>query len=256
MNLWNLRQLGEMKFLRKFVKFSFSFLFYNGRIIHIKRGPLKDLKWVCHKDAQFWMPLGLYENETSRWLKEQLSGGRTFIDIGANFGYFTLLGSRMVGNNGQVLAFEPVPINVKCIESHINVNHIANVVLEDMVISDSIGIVSFTVENNNANSHLTDVHISHAKSNSRRLIDIKSITLDSYLNEKNIHPDVIKIDVEGAEIKVLQGAYETLRNDKPVCIVSIHSKECYDGCMEILNKLDYKVKSLKGFDHELCCYPS
>ena len=87
-------------------------------------------------------------------------------------------------------------------------------------------------------------------------IALKSITLDNYLNKNNIHPNVIKIDVEGAETKVLQGAYQTLKKDKPVCIISIHSKECYNECMQILDKLEYKVNGLKGFDHELCCYPS
>lgn len=94
MNLWHLRKLEKINFLKKFIKLIFSLWYYHGRIIKIRRGPLRNMQWVCHKEAQFWLPLGLYEKETAAWLVNHISSGNTFVDIGANFGYFTLLGSK------------------------------------------------------------------------------------------------------------------------------------------------------------------
>lgn len=156
---------------------------------------------------------------------------------------------------GNVIAFEPVPENIDCIKSHISENNLGNIELENFVVSDLNGLINFTIEKNNANSHIADIEISHMSTNVKKILNLQQVTLDSYMSEMDIHPNVIKIDVEGAEVKVLRGALNTLKIDKPLIIVSIHSKECYEGCMQIFNSLNYKVINLEGFEHELCCYP-
>jgi len=201
------------------------------------------------------MPLGLYEPETAAWLCNQIRNDMTFLDIGSNAGYFTLLGSKCVGEGGNTISFEPIPLNCTIIEAHLQANKINNVRLERLAISDIKGEVKFTVEKNNANSHISDVIITHAESDLREVLIVKTLTLDEYIKTHKIKPDVIKIDVEGAEVAVLRGALESLRVYKPTCIISLHSKECHDGCIEILNSLGYRLETLAGFEHELCCYP-
>jgi len=201
------------------------------------------------------MPLGLYEAETSSWLMEEIKDGMTFVDIGANAGYFTLLGSKCTGTNGVTVAFEPVPASADIIRSHLEANRISNVKVEEMVISSANGELDYTIEENNANSHITDIDISHAVTSARQIIRVKAIKLDDYIGENNLQPDVIKIDVEGAEVSVLEGALETLESARPACIVSTHSAELHDRCTQLLGRVGYRAERLSGFEHELCCFP-
>jgi len=257
MNLWKMRSLGKNKFIRGIAKYLFSIYFRDGRIITIGNGPLKGYKWLCNKEHQFWMPLGLYEIETATWIEKQLSktDDGVFIDMGANAGYFTLLGSKYVGSHGKVIAFEPIPKNVNIILAHLDANDINNTIVETKIVSNTNGTLDFTIEENNANSHISDIDISHAAMSTAEVIKIKTVRLDDYVKEKKIQPKVIKIDVEGAELDVLNGALETLRKYKPFCIVSTHSKQLHDNCKKLFEENGYTVENLENFEHELCCYP-
>ncbi|MDA2912108.1 FkbM family methyltransferase, partial [Nitrospiraceae bacterium AH_259_D15_M11_P09] len=87
------------------------------------------------------------------------------------------------------------------------------------------------------------------------VIRVESIRLDDYVRNGEFKPDVIKIDVEGAEVSVLTGAKYVLEAYKPVCLVSTHGANLLDDCREYLNSIGYKVHPLRGFEHELCCFP-
>lgn len=252
--MWNLRRLGRMPALRRATKGIFERLYWDGRTIVIARGPLEGYKWVCNTQHQFWMPLGLYEQETSRWLAEHVKDGDLFLDIGANAGYFTLLGSKQVGQ-GCTIAFEPVPANVATIARHLAANQLTNVVLEEMVVADEEGTVDFIIENNNANSHMSDLEIAHAEAAPQQVIRVQTTTLDHYLAERGLSVDVIKIDVEGAELRVLAGAQKTIRDRRPTVIVSTHSPQLREGCRAFFENEGYQVIPLANFTHELCCYP-
>ncbi len=256
-NFWNLRGLGKSAFLRKIVKSYFQIYFRTGHIHKIKRGPLAGKNWYCHKAHQFWMPLGLYEKETADWLKSCLRPGMTFLDIGANAGYFTLLGSSIVGEEvgGVTIAFEPVPVNVEVIKNHLKANNIENVMVEELAISNCSGEVIFAIEDTNANSHMKDINITHANSNPNDEIRVRSITLDEYVIKQKIKPDLIKIDVEGAEMKVLDGGENTFQNVRPISIVSTHSDILNVNCREFFQIRNYDVTTLEGFEHELICIP-
>ena len=97
-----------------------------------------------------------------------------------------------------------------------------------MAISNANGNSYFSIQNNNANSHLTDVSINHAINDENQSIKVKTIKLDYYL-VNNIVPNVIKIDVEGAEIMVLEGAEKLLNECNAVWIISTHSSELFDS---------------------------
>lgn len=176
MDLWQLQKLGKVQLARHAVISFFSKIYRDGRIIKIRRGPLKDLFWSCCTKHQFWMPLGLYEKQTAAWLVNQLKDCMTFLDIGANAGYFTLLGSKCVGK-GSVIAFEPVPLNVETINKHIAANNISNTAVENIALSDRSGTCDFIIEKNNANSHLSDIDISHAISSAHTRIKVPLMTL-------------------------------------------------------------------------------
>jgi len=101
--MWKFRVLGRVFWLRQIVKYLFGLMFYEGRVTKILFGPLRGVRWVCSRAHQFWMPLGLYENETAEWLVNTIQEGDIFLDIGANAGYFSLIGSKYVGERGKVV---------------------------------------------------------------------------------------------------------------------------------------------------------
>jgi len=252
--MWRLRFLGRVTVIRKLVKFIIGCYYYHGRVVVIQRGPLRGMSWFCNREHQFWMPLGVYEKETTQWLENQIQTDTIFFDIGANAGYFSLLGSR-IAKCGKVISFEPVPTNIETIKSHISENKINNIIIEPIVISDKACLVEFSIEKTNANSHISDVKIEHAVSNPLNTINVQSVTLDEFSLEKKITPNVVKMDVEGAEVKVLMGAANLLKSGNAVWIISTHSTSLYEDCKNIMQSYGYRIDSLHGFHHELLCYP-
>ncbi|MBK1646841.1 hypothetical protein CKO25_19825 [Thiocapsa imhoffii] len=253
--MWNLRYLGKSKPLRSVVKKAFSLLFYNGRVIKIRRGPLKGLTWKCSTHQQFWMPLGIYEKETASWLLSQLSEGGVFFDVGANYGYFTLMGGSVVGDGGKVFSFEPIPTNSQIIKEMAMMNGFAHVKIVPVAVSEAAGTVEFAVETNNANSHIASFELPHASSNVLETVSVQTISLDEFCEENTVFPEVIKCDVEGAEVAVLSGAKMLLEKKKSKWIISTHSKELEERCRKIMEEADYFVEGLEGFHHELLCVP-
>ena len=253
--MWNLRYLGKSKPIRSMVKGGFGLWFHDGRVIKVRRGPLKGLIWKCSRSQQFWMPLGVYEKETAGWLLSQLNEGGVFFDIGANYGYFTLMGGRVVGEKGKVFSFEPVPANCQLIEEMARLNGFSHVKNVPMAVSDARGAVEFAVEKNNANSHIASFGLPHASSNVLETVSVETIPLDEFCEEYDVVPEVIKCDVEGAEVAVLSGAIKLLEKKRTKWVISTHSKELEARCREIMEAAGYAVEGLEGFHHELLCVP-
>jgi FkbM family methyltransferase len=250
--LWRLRAIGKKPAALKLARFYFSLLFRDGREVTLRRGPLRGCRWICRSGQQFWMPLGVYEMETAAWLSSTLAEGLTFVDIGANAGYLTLLGSLRVGNKGRVFAFEPVPANAKAVRSLMDLNRRRNVVVECMAVgARSQPAVGFVVEGQNANSHLAEVILSHAATKPVAQVTTAMVSLDDYCAEDAIRPDVIKIDVEGAEALVLRGMSKTLQSVRPKLIVSTHSAALAVECRSLLREAGFALHQLPGFAHEI-----
>jgi len=254
--VWEMRRLGRIPIARKMAKKMFAAVFQHGKTYTIRSGPLKGKRWHMHRDHQFWMPLGQYESQTAGWIQSQLKPGSCFYDIGANAGYFTILGSDAVGVDGVVQAFEPVPVNIDVLHRQISENNLSNVELHDLALSNEVGSIDFAVESNNANSHIADVSITHAVSNPSSIVTVQTATMDSLVEDGLRKPDTIKIDVEGAEVLVLQGAIETLKSARPTLLISTHSAQLYTDVTELLKELNYSVSSLPGFEHEVIAIPN
>jgi FkbM family methyltransferase len=201
------------------------------------------------------MPLGLYEAETASWLSQQVKPGTIFFDVGANAGYFTLLGSRCVGPSGKVFAFEPVPDNVEVLERQLRINDFHNAEVCPLALTNRGGTVEFVLEGNNANSHLSEVEITHGISAPRDSFEVQAATMDQWIRTNSTAPDVVKVDVEGAEMHVLEGARETLASVRPLWLISTHSSSLCDEVRRTLENADYQVEPLAGFSHELIGRP-
>ncbi|MEM9888768.1 MAG: FkbM family methyltransferase [Bacteroidota bacterium] len=152
------------------------------------------------------------EIRLSRWLIQNLSVGDTFVDVGAHFGFFSLLASYLVQSSGQVIAFEAAISTFKILQDNVR-NH-SNIIAHHLAVSDQLGkliFYEFPVLYSEYNTLKPEQFKDRKWVRSAKQIEVKSITLDQFLDTHKYFPNCIKIDVEGAEEKVLRGFESYLR---------------------------------------------
>lgn len=177
--------------------------------------------------------LGLYfgyesvEPEVIYTLKRLLREGDIFFDVGAYKGYYSLLASELVGERGKVIAFEPYKEAFEILLKNIRLNGITNIIAENVALSDFEGAGKFVPAG--IGSHL---------GNGNQIIKVK--TLDNVVNTLKIVPDIIKIDVEGAEYSVLRGAKNVLKHYRPTLIIEIHRSADFQ-LFNYLTSLGYNI---------------
>jgi FkbM family methyltransferase len=163
-----------------------------------------------------------YEAGNFEFLSESCKPGAVIIDIGAHIGLFSIIAAQVTGKTGKVYAFEPAPGTYALLQKTVVINHEEQVIETlQKAVGKQTGKITFFVSDNqvdNGNSL-----VKYKKDRSLYGINVAVTTIDHFIREKDISRlDFIKIDVEGAEYDTLQGAAETLKNLKPVCIVAIH----------------------------------
>ena len=156
--------------------------------------------------------LGVYEKNETELFRSKIKPAMTIIDIGANLGYYTVIASCSAGERGLVIAFEPEPNFFKLLSKNIIRNNLKNVAIFEMAIADKNGEADlFLSEENKGNNSL----ISSEKLDS--FVSVKTATLDDFLSAKKIAMvDMIKMDIEGAEILALEGMKNTLAKYRPL----------------------------------------
>ena len=164
--------------------------------------------------------LGLYEPEKTKAVQDLLKPGETFVDVGGNKGDFALLASKIVGGRGKVICVEPEPINVGWIKRSIELNGYENIQLCGLALSDHDGDSVLHLGTKSGFHTL----LSGAPDRDQGSLTVRTRTLDSLLTELGAdRVNVLKIDVEGAELMVLKGAAETIRaNPHIVVLLDIH----------------------------------
>ena len=132
--------------------------------------------------------------------------GSTVLDVGANVGAYTLLFAQWAGPAGRVIAFEPAPASVAGLRRQLKLNGLENrVEVVQAAVAGTVGAASFDCDGaSGANALAT------SPGDARSVITVSTTTIDAFCGERGIRPDVIKIDVEGAELDVLRGARRTL----------------------------------------------
>lgn len=169
---------------------------------------------VTDSPAMLKRVLRMYERPKRKTLMGILRPGMTFIDVGANIGDFSLLAARAVGPAGSVLAVEPHPGNCELIRRSAALNKYRNINVYDAALSDQGGMVQLHLGDRGAwHTLVPDLPQRQAGT-----IEVRQMRLDDLPVERPFS-GVIKIDVEGAEMSVLRGAYETLRTAEDVYLL-------------------------------------
>jgi FkbM family methyltransferase len=139
----------------------------------------------------------------------------TVMDVGANWGLYSLLISRAVGPSGKVYAFEPVPEIFARLKERIALNNATNVIPVPIALSDEKGVAKMSIKGMSS---------SLFRRVSDEFVEVQVERLDDFVEREKIERvDAIKIDVEGAELKVIRGADKTIRRDKPILMVEIQA---------------------------------
>jgi FkbM family methyltransferase len=217
--------------------------------VRILFGKLKGKKWIVDAGSHnYW--LGGFEYHKQKIFERMVKENSVVYDIGAHVGFYTLLASVLVGKNGKVYAFEPNPRNLNYLKKHLSINKVTNVEVVECAVSDKDGQCSFDIDKRHDLGHISETGS----------FIVKTHSLDSLVFSNQIlPPDFIKIDVEGAEFQVLNGARRILKEFAPVLIMDIHSEEIGKKCIELLTSFDYSFypiekKSLKGATELLAIY--
>jgi FkbM family methyltransferase len=157
--------------------------------------------------------------------------------VGANIGFFSLIAARLVGETGTVVAFEPLPVNVEQLRRNAALNQFPIEVVPDAVAAHD-GDVMFGDKAGRRDT----AHIGGGS------FQVRAIAIDSWVRERHLLPDVVKIDAEGAEIDVLRGAAETIRVHRPEILVEVHwlGRDFTRYVEEVLHPLGYTCELLGG----------
>ena len=205
-------------------------------VLPILQGALRGKKWRTGSGSHgCW--LGSYEYHKQRALQHELKIGDVVYDIGANVGFYSLLASALVGETGHVYSFEPFPDNLRDLDRHLELNHVGNCTVIDAAVSSVDGEAIFDPSEDRCMGHL-------AASGSLR---VRTVTLDGLVSRKQIRPpNLMKIDIEGAEFECLQGASNVIREFHPIIFLATHGPEVHSACIQLLAKWNYRLTSLDG----------
>ena len=146
-------------------------------------------------------------------IRARLRPGSTFVDCGANIGFFTVIASRLVGPTGKVFAIEMMPVTSDRLRQHVEANELTNVTVFQSALSDRTGesVIAFLPESSHGQASIV------RRENERGLeVTVTTRTLDDLLGDEPGPIDLVKMDIEGAEALALKGAEKVLSRTRAV----------------------------------------
>lgn len=215
--------LARAPHLRPATSAAFHLGAYLGRRSHRQIGRLVtgssivvDAGEYAHRHILFF---GTLEEDTTDVLVRLARPGWTFIDIGANAGYFSLLAVGLGGPTSRVVAFEPNPALVAMLAESVSINAFDQVTVEAAACSESSGQATLALSPEPRNSGLSSLEPSVAAAWSSARLRVPTVRLDEYCQERGLCPDVVKIDVEGHERSAVRGMTGLLERHLPAAII-------------------------------------
>lgn len=159
----------------------------------------------------------------SKYWKQYLNGGRTFIDIGAHVGTWSL---NLAKYFDRVIAFEPDPRGYTVLKKNLELNNIKNVEVVPMAVSNKAGNIKFNLFHNPCTNTLMDpkeMGRGGVEDSPIGEIQVDTISVDEFVQSRGINDiDFIKIDAEGAELLIVEGALNMFKTQKPDFFIEMH----------------------------------
>lgn len=191
----------------------------------------------------FHMVRGTHELMVQEALRRSLPQGGVFFDVGANVGLMSLVAARCVGPGGQVVSIDPEPSNAAALRAHALLNRLdTTMIVVHGAAADRSGPVEVIAVADTLWTRVAEVG-PHPLERERLVVD--GFTLDDLVDRDGLRPpDVVKIDVEGGELMVLEGMTRLLADQRPVLILEMHGKN--RPVSELLEAAGYELENLDG----------
>jgi FkbM family methyltransferase len=206
---------------------------FRGRDLQIAQGIGKGL-WLNAGPSNAGYVLGTTEPRLQGAYARLLKPGMVVFDVGAAIGFQAVLASRLVGPSGRVIAFEPLPENAALARHNARLNDFKHLEVHQVAVAAADGSARFQAGAN----------VTWGKLDASGSLEVKVRSLDSMVAELGVKPSAIKIDVEGAEASVLEGARQVLAEASPVLFVDCHGTNA--AVAERLEALGYRLVVLGG----------
>jgi FkbM family methyltransferase len=195
--------------------------------------------------TQVVVKYGEYEPTETRLIRQVLGEGDTFIDVGANVGWYSVLAAKRVGETGKVVAFEPEPSSLETLRRNVRLNGLNNVVVEGKALSNAGGTFKLFLAKANLGMH--SLVLNHG---GEHYVEVEAVRFDDYWRGRG-PVRLIKIDTEGAEAMILDGMRETLKSQKELGLIVEFApwrwkKSGYDAdrVLEGLYRLGFKASHI------------
>jgi FkbM family methyltransferase len=180
--------------------------------------------------------LGTWEPEVQQVFASILAPGQVVYDIGAASGFFAVIAAREVGSAGQVVAFEPLPESAARLRHNIALNEFDHVRVVELALGDRDGRGELT-----AGVDEDQARVNRSADSGQASVDVEVTTIDRLVDTAVVPPpDVIKMDIEGAEVEALRGADRTLSERRPVLLIESHDR--WDELEPLLSAHQYRYR--------------
>jgi FkbM family methyltransferase len=215
--------------------------------VEVAAGDLKGYKVLLNLKAEKSRWLGTYEPELAEAVRVFLRPDMTVYDVGANIGYISLLLAHNVRPNGQVFAFEALPVNVERIRRNVALNALeSRITLVPQAVADKSGELTFYVH---ASVGMGKVAGSAGRREEQYQAEIKvpAVSLDEFVYELgNPAPEAVKMDIEGGEVLALPGMRRILAEHHPLMLLELHGPESEKAAWEALTAAGYTLREMSA----------
>ena len=183
------------------------------------------IKFITQKPDKRTAPFeiinfGDYESQDAKFLYEIISDGDTILDIGANIGWYSMSFAKKKPSS-IIHAFEPLPETFSSLISNVNINHMSNIICNNFGFSNEAKTLTFYTS---AHTSVSNSAINITEDLFAKEVKCVVTTMDSYVSSNNITVDIIKCDVEGAELLVYQGGEKTISKNLPIVFTEMLRK--------------------------------
>jgi FkbM family methyltransferase len=161
---------------------------------------------------------GLYDRHELRLLRRFLAPGGDMLDVGAHIGMYTVAAALVLRDRGRALAFEPNPEARRQLEANLALNGCTNVIVSSQAVSDRAGEAVLHVPSTSDPSYSS---LGEGRFAEGEPVAVETTTLDEAAVSRGLTPAFVKVDVEGGELAVLDGATRTIEAHRPVLLVEV-----------------------------------
>jgi len=152
---------------------------------------------------------------------EKIKKGMTCLDCGGNIGYYATMESNLVGKEGRVIAIEPSPVNLNYLKKNLELQNQGNYEVYNLACGEKDGEITFVVHK--ISNMCRVVREGETESEEKKFIKIPVQKLDTFLADKKLERlDLLRMDIEGSELRLFEGAKETIKKFKPMIQMELH----------------------------------